>query len=114
MIRNVQCIYKRKEGALYDDNFKKRGKKLSEESILWAGLLIVIFLLFQNLGSYLKLHYVQSESQLKEVRAENRADADILEGYIPSTKKKQWELAGKRLRTLLSNRLAIQKSRHRK
>ena len=80
---------------------KREVKNYLKNPILWAGLLIVIFLLFQNLGSYLKLHYVQSESQLKEVRAENRADADILEGYIPSTKKKQWELAGKKIKDAL-------------
>ena len=77
---------------------KREVKNYLKNPILWAGLLIVIFLLFQNLGSYLKLHYVRSESELEEVHAENRADADILEGYIPSTKKKQWELAGKKIK----------------
>lgn len=77
---------------------KREVKNYLKNPILWAGLLIVIFLLFQNLGSYLKLHYVRSESELEEVHAGNRADADISEGYILASKEKRWELASKKIK----------------
>lgn len=77
---------------------KREVKNYLKNPILWVGLLIVIFLLFQNLGSYLKLQYVRSESELEEVHAGNRADADISEGYILASKEKRWELASKKIK----------------
>ena len=77
---------------------KREVKNYLKNPVLWIGLIIVIFLLYQNLGSYLKLHYVRSESELEEVHIENKADADISEGYIPSAKNKQWELASKKIK----------------
>lgn len=62
----------------------------------WAGLLFVAFGLFQLLDPYLGIHYFQPGEELRVLSVENMGDADIMDGYVPSTEEQRLELAWKK------------------
>lgn len=57
----------------------------------------MIFGLFQILSPYLEVKYFRTEQEVKEAKPENIADADIMNGYVKSTKEEQLELAKKKM-----------------
>lgn len=57
----------------------------------------MIFGLFQILSPYLEVKYFRTEQEVKAAKPENIADADIMNGYVKSTKEEQLELAKKKM-----------------
>lgn len=72
---------------------KRELKNYLKNPVLWIGLIVVIFMLYQMLNPYLKIHYFQSEQEMEEVQPESIDDADISEGYVASTEEEQMQLA---------------------
>lgn len=72
---------------------KKELKGFLKNPIYYAGILLIVFGLFQILQPYLKLHYWENDAQVASARLKNIADADIMDGYLPATEEEQIELA---------------------
>lgn len=60
--------------------------------LFWIAIIVVIFGVFQQLNPYLTIHYVTSESELKNDDPETGHESEIFEGYIPSNKEEHREL----------------------
>lgn len=61
--------------------------------LFWVSLLFVAFMLYQLLTPYLGIHYFQAGEELPELDVERMGDADIMDGYVPSTEEQRLELA---------------------
>lgn len=61
--------------------------------IFWGGFIFIAFGLFQILKPYLAIHYLNEESEIIKVNLERRMDADITEGYVPTTENQRMILA---------------------
>lgn len=76
---------------------KREFKNYLKRPLFWAGVLIVILGVYQNVKPYLMIHYVNSEEELQELAGDypqDIHDADILDGYVPTgeTERRQiWE-----------------------
>lgn len=68
-------------------------KNYLKNPVLWIGMLFILFQLFQLLMPYMKIHYFQSKQEIRVLEPESLGDADIMDGYIPSTEEEQLELA---------------------
>lgn len=67
---------------------KQELKNYWKSPFLWAGLILIFLGLYQILGPYLKIHYFASEKELQERKTfdiTQIGDADIMDGYIPSS-----------------------------
>lgn len=72
---------------------KRELKNYLKNPILWVGMVIVLVGIYQSAGPYLGLHYFQSEREIETLdEPEVLTDADVLDGYIPSSKSQQMEL----------------------
>lgn len=71
---------------------KREIKNYLKNPLLWIGLLVIIVGIYSDLKPYLSIHYFQPDQEIKVLSPGKRGDADILDGYIPSTSKQQIEL----------------------
>lgn len=74
---------------------KREIKDYLKRPLFWIGVLLVILGAFQNLKPYLNIHYVSSEDELKELvpnYPEAVPDADVSDGYVPSSEEQRREL----------------------
>lgn len=61
--------------------------------IVWAGTLAVVFMIYQILSPYLAIGYFNSQQEVDELKnPKDLTEADITDGYVPSTKEQQYEL----------------------
>lgn len=76
---------------------KREIKNYSKRPLFWIGVLLVIFGVFQNLAPYLNIRYVSSQDEVEELvkdYPEAIYDADITDGYVPSSEEQRrglWE-----------------------
>lgn len=78
---------------------KREIRNYLKRPLFWAGVLIVIFGVYQNVKPYLRIHYVKSQEELDILTEDDPAtvmDADVSDGYVPTSEKdrrKIWEEA---------------------
>lgn len=62
--------------------------------ILWIGMAIILFELFQMLNPYLTLHYFTSDQEIQSMEEpEDITDRSILQGYVVSTEEERMDRA---------------------
>lgn len=71
---------------------KREFRNYLKNPILWAGFIVVVIGIYQMLNPYLKIRYIQSEKEAEQLKKVNLSDADIMDGYVPSTAEQQLEL----------------------
>lgn len=72
---------------------KRELKNYVKNPIYYIGILLVFFEVFQILNPYLKLHYWENDKQVEAAKLKNIGDADIMEGYLPTTEEERIEIA---------------------
>lgn len=76
---------------------KREIKNYLKRPLFWLGVVLVIFGVYQNLATYLNIHYISSEEELKELLQdypEYDHDADVANGYVPAGEEQRrniWE-----------------------
>lgn len=85
---------------------KREIRNYLNRPVFWIGVLIIILGVYQNLKPYLGIHYIASESEVRELvqdYPDTVPDADVSDGYVPAKEKERrsiWE--GKIQETLIS------------
>ena len=64
---------------------KREFKNYLKNPIYYVGALIVLIGMYQLLAPYLNLHRWESDGQINAVDADEIADTDIMDGYIPAS-----------------------------
>ena len=72
---------------------KRELKNYFKNPIYYVGILLIFFEVFQIMQPYLQLHYWESDAQVEAAKLEHIGDADVMDGYFPSTEKEQIEIA---------------------
>lgn len=83
---------------------KREIKNYLKRPLFWIGIVLVIFGVFQNLEPYLNIHYIGSEDEAKalyEAYPETVYDADICDGYVPTSEGDRRQLWEESIRTSL-------------
>ncbi len=80
---------------------KRECKSYLKNPIFWIGLLLVTLGIYQSVASYLGVHYFQSDQEVKSKEAKVIMDADITEGYVPSTQEEQLFLGSEEIKNTL-------------
>lgn len=71
---------------------KRELKNYLKNPIFYIGAVIIFIGIYSCLSSYLKLHYFESDEEIKSIKVENISDADIMDGYIPTSQTEKVEL----------------------
>lgn len=86
---------------------KRELRNYLKNPIFWIGLVLIAFELFQILNPYLQIRYIRSEQETAGKEPDNIADADIAEGYVPSTKEQQMDLVCDLLKKEMIENLSV-------
>lgn len=72
---------------------KREFKNYLKNPILWAGLVVIVIFIGQQLYPYFTIHYFLREEEIPDLSIvevlEKYGDVDVMYGYIPSTKEQQ-------------------------
>lgn len=63
--------------------------------IYYIGAILVLIGVYMSISPYLKIHYFSDESEMRTIDINNHAeisDADIMDGYIPTTSEEQYKM----------------------
>lgn len=80
---------------------KREIKGYLKNPIFWFGLLLVTIGIYQSVSSYLDIHYFQSDKEIQSNQVNVITDADITDGYVPSTQEEQMLLASEEIKKIL-------------
>lgn len=86
---------------------KRELKNYLKNPVLWIGLVFIIFSLYQILNPYLQIHYFETEQELQEQKPVKKADADIMDGYVLSTKEQRMDLTCEKVKKEMMKELGI-------
>lgn len=76
-------------------------KDYFKNPVFWVGLILMIAAVYQCLSPYLKIHYFSTDQEIQDISVSVLTDADIMDGYVPSTPKQQYALGVETIRQSL-------------
>lgn len=65
-----------------------------KKPLLWIGIAVVAFMVFQNVSPYLNIHYLNEGEEIVNDYPENFREGDVFEGYVPmdgESRRGAWE-----------------------
>ncbi len=73
---------------------KREVKNYIRNPLFWIGILIIAFMIFQNVSPYLDIHYLAEGETIVNEYPETFRDGDVCEGYVPTEeglRRQLWE-----------------------
>ena len=73
---------------------KREVKNYMKNPLLWLGIVIGVFMVFQNVSPYLKIHYFEEGETIVDEEPETYGDRDVIHGYVPTEeglRRGMWE-----------------------
>lgn len=73
---------------------KREVKNYMKNPLLWLGIVIGVFMVFQNVSPYLNIHYLRGGETIVNDYPQNYRDGDVSCGYVPTEKalrREKWE-----------------------
>ena len=86
-------------------------KRYLQNPIFYIGAILVILGVYVNVSPYLGIHYFNRESEIHTLKEHSElADADIMDGYIPTTKEEQYEIGIHKIGQIMVDELGYNQS----
>ena len=89
---------------------KREIRNYLKNPIFWIGLVIVLVGVYQLLSPYLKIHYFKSDEEIQSMSVTVLSDADIMEGYIPSSAEQKMELGIEKIKKTMIEEMKLPES----
>ena len=67
-------------------------KNYMKNPLYWIGIAIVVIGIYSSLSGYLNIHMFSSNQEVEQLKDVNPIDADIMNGYIPTTSEEQVDI----------------------
>lgn len=80
---------------------KREVKNYMKNPLLWLGIAIGVFMVFQNVSPYLNIHYLREGETIVNDYPQNYRDGDVFDGYVPTEKGLRREMWEERIREVL-------------
>ncbi len=80
---------------------KREVKNYMKNPLFWLGIAIGVFMIFQNVSPYLKIHYLREGETIVNDEPETYADRDVFHGYVPTEEGRRREIWEERIREVL-------------
>ena len=80
---------------------KREVKNYMKNPLLWLGIVIGVFTVFQNVSPYLNIHYLREGETIVNDYPQSYRDGDVFDGYVPAEKELRREMWEERIREIL-------------
>ena len=80
---------------------KREVKNYMKNPLLWLGIVIGVFMVFQNVSPYLNIHYLREGETIVNDYPQSYRDGDVFDGYVPAEKELRREMWEERIREIL-------------
>lgn len=67
-------------------------KNYMKNPLYWIGIAILVFSIYSCLNGYLNIHTFSSSQEVEQVKDTRPTDADIINGYVPTTVEEQIDI----------------------
>ena len=82
---------------------KREVKNYMKNPLLWLGIVIGVFMIFQNVSPYLNIHYLREGETIVNDYPQNYRDGDVFDGYVPTEKELRREKWEERIQEVLTS-----------
>ena len=82
---------------------KREVKNYMKNPLLWLGIVIGVFMVFQNVSPYLNIHYLREGETIVNDYPQNYRDGDVSCGYVPTEKALRREMWEERIQEVLTS-----------
>lgn len=73
-------------------------KNYMKNPLYWVGIIILIISIYSSLSGYLDIHIFSSSQEAKQLKEVSPTDADVMNGYIPTTEEEQIDIGLKNIK----------------
>ena len=82
---------------------KREVKNYMKNPLLWLGIVIGVFMVFQNVSPYLNIHYLREGETIVNDYPQSYRDGDVFDGYVPTEKELRREKWEERIQEVLTS-----------
>ena len=89
---------------------KREVKNYIRNPLLWLGIAVGALMIFQEVGSYLDIHYLAEGETIANDYPETYRDGDVFDGYVPAKKEQRRTLWEERVREVLTSEFEMEQT----
>lgn len=90
---------------------KREIKNYMKNPLLWLGIAIGVFMVFQNVSPYLNIHYLREGETIVNDYPQNYRDGDVFDGYVPTKEGLRREMWEERIQEVLISEFEMDNER---
>ena len=86
---------------------KREVKNYMKKPLLWCGIAVCVFMIFQNVSLYLNIHYLAEGETIVNDYPDMYRNGDVMDGYVPTEKGLSREMWEERIREIFISELEM-------
>lgn len=86
---------------------KREVKNYIKKPLFWIGIVVAIFMIFQNVSPYLNIHYLAEGEEIINDYPEIFHDGDVYDGYVPMEEEQRRKVWEEQIQEVLSSEFQI-------
>ena len=90
---------------------KREVRNYMKNPLFWIGIAVGVWIIFQDTGSYLDIHYLKEGENIVNDSPEMCLDGDVLDGYVPTEKGLRREMWEERIREILISEFEMESAK---
>ena len=80
---------------------KREVRNYMKNPLFWIGIAVGVWMIFQDTGPYLDIHYLKEGETIVNDYPEMHRDGDVFHGYVPTEKEPRRKMWEERIREIL-------------
>ena len=80
---------------------KREVRNYMKNPLFWIGIAVGVWMIFQDTGPYLDIHYLKEGETIVNDYPEMHRDGDVFDGYVPTEKEPRRKMWEERIREIL-------------
>ena len=90
---------------------KREVKNYMKNPLFWIGIAVGVWMVFQDTGPYLDIHYLKEGENIVNDSPEMCLDGDVFDGYVPTEKGLRREMWEERIREILISEFEMESAK---
>lgn len=90
---------------------KREVKNYMKNPLFWIGIAVGVWMIFQDTGPYLGIHYLKEGETIVNDYPEMHRDGDVFDGYVPAGKELRREMWEERIREILVSEFEMESAK---
>lgn len=90
---------------------KREVKNYMKNPLFWIGIAAGVWMIVQDTGPYLDIHYLKEGETIVNDYPENCRDGDVFDGYVPAEKELRREMWEERIQEILISEFEMESAK---